>query len=508
MPHTNDEVKAFLQRADVAAISTTDLGTPRQRMMHYAVGENFEIYVSSMKGDPKVLQWRNVPQTAVLVHTGQNFMEMEECEIIGRAYLIEDDAERQIVCDLVAKKSPIVSQFVSMNATDRLDFIKIVPYTVKYRFIPEVLQGQPPTFIEFPENKEKSNKWADVMSRLRVWRTAIRPLSLTAAFVPILLGSIMAYANEGAFDWGLFALVLLGGLMIQAGTNLINDFHDAERDASNTTGVRPFTGGSRVIPLGLITRAEVGFVGLFLSCAALLIGIALVFVKGLALLPLILYGLLAGLFYTSAKGKFSFINLGVGIAEIIIATTYGVFMTMGAYFVQAGQFSMEAFLVSLVVSILIMNVLVINQFQDTDSDLQTGKKTLAVRLGKKNTMIFLTVMFTISMILPALLMSLELVPTSILFSYLAIPFVFQAARFGFKNYDKSAVDLIPSNANTAISHLLVGLLLSFAYIIELDILWLTIVSFAGIALFVFWVWSYIERQRKVMTQFKLSFKNK
>jgi 1,4-dihydroxy-2-naphthoate octaprenyltransferase len=508
MAHTNEEVKAFLQRADVAAIGTTDLGMPRQRMMHFAVGDNFEIYVSSMKGDPKILQWRNVPQTAVLVHTGKDFMEMEECEIIGRAVLIEDEEERKIATEIVAKKSPIVSQFVSMNATDRLDFIKIVPHTVKYRFIPEVLQGQPPTFIEFPENKEQSNKWADVMSRLRVWRTAIRPLSLTAALVPLLLGSVMAFAGGSGFHWGLFTLVLLGGIMIQAGTNLINDWHDADRDATNLTAVRPFTGGSRVIQLGLITRAEVGFVGLFLSLAALAIGISLVFIKGVELLPLIAYGLLAGLFYTSAKGKFSFINLGVGIAEIIIATTYGVFMTMGAYFVQAGHFSIEAFLVSLVVSILVMNVLVINQFQDRESDEKSGKKTLAVRIGKRNTMIFLTVMFSISMLIPAVLLAFELVPTSILFSYLAVPFIFQAARFGFKFYDQDAVDLIPSNANTAISHLLVGLLLSFAYIIELDVLWLSISSFVVIAGFVFWVWAYIERQRKVMTQFKLSFKNK
>jgi len=72
-----------------------------------------------------------------------------------------------------------------------------------------------------------------------------------------------------------------------------------------------------------------------------------------------------------------------GITEFLIATTYGVFMTMGAYLVQAGAYSWQSFLISLPVALFISNVLLINQFPDADSDAKSEKKTLVVRVGKK-----------------------------------------------------------------------------------------------------------------------------
>jgi uncharacterized pyridoxamine 5'-phosphate oxidase family protein len=80
--HSKDKVLDFLKSVDIAAIGTSNMGSPRQRMMHYAYDENFNLYLSSMKGDPKVIQWSNVPETAILIHKGTTFMEMEECERI------------------------------------------------------------------------------------------------------------------------------------------------------------------------------------------------------------------------------------------------------------------------------------------------------------------------------------------------------------------------------------------------------------------------------------------
>ncbi|HRQ50651.1 MAG TPA: hypothetical protein PLR74_08965, partial [Agriterribacter sp.] len=68
------EVLDYLERAEVAAVGTSNMGTPRQRMMHFGADEDFNIYVSSMKGDPKVLQWSNIPETALLIHRGPTFL--------------------------------------------------------------------------------------------------------------------------------------------------------------------------------------------------------------------------------------------------------------------------------------------------------------------------------------------------------------------------------------------------------------------------------------------------
>lgn len=500
------QVLDYLKRAEVAAVGTSNMGTPRQRMMHFGFDENFNIYVSSMKGDPKVIQWSNIPETALLIHQGNTFMEMEECEIIGRAEIVRDKEERNKVINIMATRSPIVAKFIEIKALDQLEFIRIKPFLVKYRFVPEVLQGEAPTIFEMVENRTSFSTWDDVKAKARAWKEAVRPLSLTASLVPVLLGGAIAFSVNSSFNIFLFVLTLLGAVMIQAGTNMINDWKDAERDNENVEGLRPFTGGSRVIQLGLISRGDMGFFGLVFSALAALIGIYLVAVSGWGLIPLILFGLLAGLFYTSEKGKFSFINMAPGIAEILIAVTYGILMTLGAFYVQTGYFSLQAFLISLPVALFISNVLLINQFPDAVSDAASGKNTLVVRIGKKMAKNVLIACFVAGYAIIALLPVLSLAPYYIYFAFLSLPFAIQAIRYAQSNYNKTAVDLISSNAHTAITHLVTGLLLVFAFLLNGLNFVLPAVYFVASLLFVFWVWNYIERKRKAMNNFRMAIK--
>ena len=504
--HKKGRVLDFLNSVDIAAVGTSNLGSPRQRMMHYAFTENFEIYLSSMKGDPKVIQWSNVPETALLIHKGEEFMEMEECEIIGRAEIVRDEEERKKALELVGERSPIVSHFKETGVTDRLEFIKIVPYTVKYRFVPEVMQGQPPTVFEFEENTKKSNVWDDVKAKARAWKEATRPLSLTASLIPIILGASLAIGLDGVFNTMLFILTLLAGLLIQSGTNMINDWKDAERDAENRSGIRPFTGGSKMIQMGLISRSDMGFFGILTSLIAFIIGLYLVFTSGWVLIPLIIYGLLAGLFYTGAKGRFSFINMGTGLAEFLIATTYGVFMTLGAYVVQTGSYSLTVVLISLPVALFITNVLVINQFADAESDEKTDKNTLVVRLGKKNAKNFLTVSFILGYLLIAVYPFTGITDLWIYLAFLSLPFCFQAIRYTQKHYESTPTELIPGNAHTAINHLFSGLMIALAFLISMVNTGVSALYFAASVALIIWVWRYIERQRKVMTGVKEAFK--
>ena len=503
---SKEEVIDFLSRAEVAAIGTSNMGSPRQRMMHFAVDGQFNMYVTSMKGDPKVIQWSNIPETALLIHQGEEFLKMEECEIIGRAEVLKDQGERDFAAQLLKTRSPIVAQFTEIGALDKLEFIRIRPFTVKYRFVPEILQGEPPTVFEFNDNRQSFSVWDDVRAKARAWKEAVRPLSLTATFVPILLGGALALSSIHELNVGIFLLTLIGALMIQAGTNMINDWKDAERDGDNITGMRPFTGGSRMIQLGLISRSDMGFFGLLLTITATLIGIYLVFVSGWGLIPLILYGIIAGLFYTSEKGEFSFINMAPGIAEVLIATTYGVFMTMGAFYVQTGVYSLQAFLISLPVALFISNVLLINQFPDAESDAKTGKNTLVVRVGKRTARNILISCFIAGYIIIGILPLMGYAPYTLYFAFLSLPFALQAIRYAWHNYDKNAADIIPSNAHTAINHLFNGLLLVFAFLLnELDII-IPIVYMVASLLLIFWVWNYIERQRRVMNDFRNAFK--
>lgn len=504
---TKEEVLAYLGRAEVGAVGTSNMGSPRQRMMHFAADESFDVYLTSMKGDPKVVQWQNIPETALLIHQGEKFMEMEECEIIGRAEIVAERDRAKAVA-LLRDRSPIVAQMEQQGALDRLEFIRVRPFTVKYRFVPEILQGQPPTVFDFPENRERTSPWDDLKSKARAYRTALRPLSLTASLVSVLLGGALALAATGTLRLGLFALTLLAGLLVQAGTNMINDWKDADRDGENRSALRPFSGGSRVIQLGLVSRAEMGFWGFVLSGVAGVIGLYLISVSGLGLLPLVVFGLLAGLFYSGVEGRFSFINLAPGMGELLIATTYGVGMALGTYFIQTGHYSLQALLVSLPVALLVTNVLLINSFADAESDARSGKRTLVVRLGTRRAKDALVVLFVLAYGLIALLPAVGQAPYTLYFALLSLPFAFQAVRYAQRFHSASAVDLAPGNGHTAIAHLFSGLLLVFALILAPLGMAVPLLFLAASLGLVFWVWRYIERQRKVMDEFRLAFRNR
>jgi 1,4-dihydroxy-2-naphthoate octaprenyltransferase len=194
------------------------------------------------------------------------------------------------------------------------------------------------------------------------------------------------------------------------------------------------------------------------------------------------------------------------LAEFLIATTFGVLMTVGAFYVQTGYFSLQAFLLSLPVAIFISNVLLINQFQDAESDAKSGKNTLVVRIGKLKAKNFLIACFIAGYLIIALLPLLGFAPYAFYLAFLSLPFAWKAIRYAQQNYNKTATDLISSNAHTAINHLFAGLLLVFAFLLNgLGIAPLSLYFIASI-LFVFWVWHYIERRRKTMNSFRLTMK--
>ncbi|HRP33378.1 MAG TPA: prenyltransferase, partial [Agriterribacter sp.] len=185
---------------------------------------------------------------------------------------------------------------------------------------------------------------------------------------------------------------------------------------------------------------------------------------------------------------------------------YGVLMTMGAFYVQTGYFSLQAFLISLPVALFISNVLLINQFQDAESDARSGKKTLVVRLGKLKAKNVLIAGFVVGYAIIALLPVLGYSTYNIYFSFLSVPFAVQAIRYAHQNYNKTAVDLISGNAHTAINHLFAGLLLVFAFLLNELSTVLVSVYFVAAVLFVLWVWRYIEHRRKTMINFRLNIR--
>lgn len=237
-----------------------------------------------------------------------------------------------------------------------------------------------------------------IQRRLNVYWMAVRPWSFVATVVPLLLGSVIAGydratrfyteftilslrpkisidAFEWTFDWGVFALALIGAIAFQAGTNLVNDYYDYRKGADNPQSL----GIGGVIQRGELPPWMVLSYGLFCFAVGAAIGLYLVGVTDYFILYLGLFSLLAGFFYTA--GPFALAYMGLG--ELTVAVFMGPVIVIGAYYIQIQRVTLEPLLAALPISLLVAAILHANNLRDLENDRQVGKRTLATVLGIK-----------------------------------------------------------------------------------------------------------------------------
>ena len=211
--HSRAEILALMEGMPVAAVATSAGEGMRIRMMHYATDDNFNIYLATIKGDPKTVQMTHHPSISLLLHQsgGGDINASKEVEITGKALFVKDEHERKLALEMTAKRSPVVKYLTETGNSGMLDCIKVVPDTIKFRVFSEIVQGMPPTVIEFPQNRQVISDWYLIKMKLQNWRMALRVPFLTASLIPVLLGTAIAWFTGGTLYWGFFLLTLLAG---------------------------------------------------------------------------------------------------------------------------------------------------------------------------------------------------------------------------------------------------------------------------------------------------------
>lgn len=308
---------------------------------------------------------------------------------------------------------------------------------------------------------------------MKLWLLETRAPFLSASVVPILLGSAIAWwhmqaSGVGMFHWGYFLLTLVAGICIHTGTNVVNDYfdHKSRCDDINVEYVSPFTGGSRLIQMGLLTPRAVLIEGLIFFAIGSAIGLYLVWARGLTILVLGIIGVFCGFFYTAPPFKLA----SRGIGELAIGVNFGMLMTLGAYWVQTQSFAWPPALAAIPVSILIATLVYINQFQDCAADKAAGKTHLVVRLGKERAAkgyVVLMVSVNLAVVIGVILGVVPGVglPLLALLGLLTLPLALRAVRTALAHYADS-IELAPANAATIKTHLLTGLLLCGGFLLD------------------------------------------
>lgn len=196
---------------------------------------------------------------------------------------------------------------------------------------------------------------------------ALRPFSLSVGFFACLTGILIANLDGYSDPFTAF-LIIVAGLVLQIGVNLINDLSDlAQLDDEHYSQSR----------LKIIRNAYIGSFCFFLAAC---IGLYLVFQVGPLLLLLFLIGLIGAVGYTVEPLNYK----RRGLAVVLVFWLMGVMMIVGTYYILSSTISVNALLLSIPISLFTSLLLLSNELRDYEDDLSIGMGTLSIRLGYGN----------------------------------------------------------------------------------------------------------------------------
>jgi 1,4-dihydroxy-2-naphthoate polyprenyltransferase len=223
----------------------------------------------------------------------------------------------------------------------------------------------------------------------RIWWQLTRPHTLTAGFVPVLLGTALAL-HYTKLNFVLFIAMLIASLLIQAATNMFNEYYDYKRglDNENSVGI-----GGAIVRNGVQPRTVLNLALTFFGIAILLgIYICISTTWWIAVVGAIC--MLIAYLYTGGPYPIAYTPFG----EFISGFFMGVIILLISFYIQVGSITTSSVLISIPIMVLIGAIMLSNNIRDLEGDKENGRKTVAILIGRKKAIYLLGAMFTISYI--------------------------------------------------------------------------------------------------------------
>ena len=215
------------------------------------------------------------------------------------------------------------------------------------------------------------------------WIVGARVKTLPAAVAPVLIGT--SYAEK--INWSNAFLALVVSLFLQIAVNFANDYSDGVR-GTDTHRIGPV----RLVASGLASADSVKVASFISFLIAAIAGIVLAVNISPWLLIVGAVSIWAAWGYTGGKKPYGYFGFG----ELSVFIFFGLVATVGSYYIQTEQFKWQIFLLAIPVGTLSCAILVINNLRDLPQDMLVGKRTMAVRIGEKNTRVFFMFLLVIA----------------------------------------------------------------------------------------------------------------
>ncbi len=303
------------------------------------------------------------------------------------------------------------------------------------------------------------------MNPARAWLLATRPATLWAAVVPVLVGAGLAWGKgseeiacvtapcptgDRFFRWDVFVVTLVAALAIQVAANFANDASDAKRGADDDRRIGP----TRAVASGLIPARNMWVAVWTMLAVASAGGVYLAMIAGPVVIVIGVASVLATLGYVGGPKPYGYIGLG----ELFVFVFFGVIATVGSRYVHDSSAPAAAWLLSVPVGFLVTAILVANNIRDIETDEATGKRTLAVMLGRAATIRLFDGLVYGAFVLIAVFAAAGWTPRPTALALLAAPLVLPLSRL--VHTATEGPPLIRALKATARLHLVVGGLLA------------------------------------------------
>ena len=291
-----------------------------------------------------------------------------------------------------------------------------------------------------------------------VWLRVIRVRFLLASVIAVSVGLALNWTNTGSISYFDAILTFAGVMALHASVDLLNDFWDFKRGIDTKTTRTKMSGGTGVLPEGLLKPSSVYRAGVLFLIIGSLIGSYFVITYGILIAIILGFAILSIYFYST-----KIVDSGLG--EFFVGVK-GSMIVIGTFFIQYGQVNLESILAGIVVGILSSLVLFIASFPDHDADKSKGRKTLVITVGKEKArkLFWIFPLFAYGVIVIGVM--LNYLPVLTLISLVSLPLIIKSGIGLQKNYD-SVDNLVPYMTSTLKFSRLTGILFVISFLIPL-----------------------------------------
>lgn len=289
----------------------------------------------------------------------------------------------------------------------------------------------------------------------QVWWRLLRPHTLTASFVPVFVGTMFAFIHDNVFHFGLFFAMMLAAILIQAATNMFNEYYDFVRglDKEDSVGIGGTIVRDGVAPKTIMRLALLFFVG------AILLGIYICMATSWWIAAIGVVSMLVGYLYTGGPIPIAYTPFG----ELTAGFLMGTVMIAISYYIQTLQLSGDVLFISIPIALFIATIMLSNNIRDLDNDKESGRKTIAILLGRKNAIVFLALLFTIAYVSTAIFIVLGLLPLWSLITFLSLKVAVEVI-IGFRGKSKP-LEMMPAMIKTGKTNTIYGMLLGISLLV-------------------------------------------